>query len=67
MSAGTLLANDGAGLRVADEHASDQVVGLRLHAGVALHVLVHPHMHLVQRVLQCSDARPQHGFDDAHG
>lgn len=51
------LADDGAGLGVADEHARDEVVGLRLHAGLALQVLVHPHMHLVQRILQPSDVR----------
>ena len=49
---GASLADDGAGLGVADEHARDEVVGLRLHAGLALQVLVHPHMHLVQRILQ---------------
>lgn len=47
-----LLANDGAGLGVADKHAGDEVVGLRLHAGLALQVLVHPHMHLIERILQ---------------
>ena len=44
------LADDGAGLGVADEHASDAGGGRA--ARVALRVLVHARMHLEQRLLQ---------------
>ena len=54
-----LLANDGAGLGVTDKHAGDKVVGLRLHAGLALQVLVYPHMHLIERILQSLQFKDQ--------
>ena len=48
------LADDGPGLGVAHKHACDEIVGLRLHPWVAIHVLMHPHMHFVQCVLRGS-------------
>ena len=51
LNVGSSLANDGASLGVADKHASDEIVGLRLHPQIPIHVLMHPDMHLVQRIL----------------
>ena len=50
--AGPSLADDGAGLSMADKHACDQVVGRWCHMRIPIHTLMDSHMHLVQRVLQ---------------
>ena len=52
LNAGSSLADDGASLGVADKHASDEIVGLRLHPQIPIHVFMHPDMHLVQRILR---------------
>lgn len=62
------LADDGSGLSVAHKHACDEIVGLRLHPWVAIHVLMHPHMHLVQSVLHGSRGIGHpHSFSGGHG
>ena len=62
------LANDRPGLSVAHKHACDEVVGLRLHPWIAIHVLMHPHMHFVQCVLHGSRGIGYpHSFSGGHG